>query len=232
LHLDETRGQVNRLGQVFEQLDLSARGKRCEAMDGLIEEARSLLEEDAEPEVLDAGIIACAQKVEHYEIASYGCCATWARQLGLRSVARLLDQSLEEEKQADVKLTSIAEQNINRQAETAGARRCRADRFDGPTTGRVWRRPPRESNRSRHRRWRDLSRFAVTRAAVRRWTDAGWPARGWRIMQVAKNGRIRTYRLDERTSWQLDNLLERIDEMDTRPRTGCSGRSSWSPATA
>ena len=123
VHLDETEGQVNRLGQVFEQLDLSARGKRCAAMDGLIEEAKSLLEEEAEPEVLDAGIIACAQKVEHYEIASYGCCATWARQLGLQSVARLLDDTLEEEKQADVKLTTIAERNINRQAETVGARR-------------------------------------------------------------------------------------------------------------
>jgi ferritin-like metal-binding protein YciE len=120
-HVDETKGQVNRLGQVFEQLGLSARGKRCEAMDGLIEEARSLMEEDAEPAVLDAGLIASAQKVEHYEIASYGCCATWAQQLGLEPVARLLEQTLNEEKQADRKLTAIAEQNVNRQAATVGA---------------------------------------------------------------------------------------------------------------
>jgi len=116
-HVQQTKGQVERLGQVFEKMDLSARGKRCEAMDGLIEEAKSLLEEEAEPQVLDAGIIACAQKVEHYEIASYGSTVAWAEQLGIKSVARLLQQTLDEEKQTDAKLTSLAEGSINVEAE-------------------------------------------------------------------------------------------------------------------
>jgi ferritin-like metal-binding protein YciE len=116
-HLQETEGQVDRLEQIFEQFDLAARGKRCEGMDGLIEEAKSLMEEDAEPSVLDAGLIASAQKVEHYEIATYGCVTTWAQQLGHREVARLLHQTLDEEKQADAKLTSLAERTINLEAE-------------------------------------------------------------------------------------------------------------------
>jgi ferritin-like metal-binding protein YciE len=116
-HVQETEGQVDRLEQVFEQLGVSARGKRCEAMDGLIDEARSLMDEEAEPSVLDAGLIASAQKVEHYEIASYGCVATWAEQLGRHEAARLLRQTLDEEKRADAKLTSLAEGTINLEAE-------------------------------------------------------------------------------------------------------------------
>jgi ferritin-like metal-binding protein YciE len=116
-HVQETEGQVDRLEQVFEQLGVSARGKRCEAMDGLIDEAKSLMDEEAEPSVLDAGLIASAQKVEHYEIASYGCVATWAEQLGRREAARLLRQTLDEEKRADAKLTSLAEGTINLEAE-------------------------------------------------------------------------------------------------------------------
>ena len=125
-HLEETEGQVERLEQVFEQFDLGARGKRCEAMDGIIDEAKSLMEEEAEPPALDAGLIAAAQKVEHYEIATYGTVATWAKQLGYREAARLLHETLEEEKQADQKLTSLAEGGINLEAQPekvgAGAR--------------------------------------------------------------------------------------------------------------
>jgi len=116
-HLQQTEGQIDRLEQVFERFGVSARGKRCEAMDGLVDEAKSLMDEEAEPAVLDAGLIASAQKVEHYEIASYGCVATWAEQLGQREAARLLRETLDEEKQTDAKLTSLAEGAINLEAE-------------------------------------------------------------------------------------------------------------------
>jgi ferritin-like metal-binding protein YciE len=120
-HLEQTKGQVERLEQVFELLGVPARGKKCEAMEGLIEEGASLLEEDADSDVLDAGIIAAAQKVEHYEIASYGTLCTWARQLGLEDAADLLGETLEEEKQTDLKLTELAESEVNIAAETPEA---------------------------------------------------------------------------------------------------------------
>lgn len=120
-HLEQTKGQVERLEQVFEMLELPARGKKCEAMEGLIEEGASLLEEDADSDVLDAGIIAAAQKVEHYEIATYGTLCTWARQLGLDDAADLLGETLEEEKQTDLKLSELAEAEINIAAETPEA---------------------------------------------------------------------------------------------------------------
>jgi ferritin-like metal-binding protein YciE len=116
-HLKETEGQIERLEQVFALLDLAARGKKCEAILGLIDEGKALMEEEAEPAVLDAGIIAAGQKVEHYEIASYGCLVTWAGQLGHTEAARLLQQTLDEEKQADVKLTDLAESTINLEAQ-------------------------------------------------------------------------------------------------------------------
>jgi ferritin-like metal-binding protein YciE len=120
-HLEQTKGQVERLEQVFELLGVPARGKKCEAMEGLIEEGASLLEEDADSDVLDAGIIAAAQKVEHYEIATYGTLCTWARQLGLDDAADLLGETLEEEKQTDLKLSELAESEINVAAETPEA---------------------------------------------------------------------------------------------------------------
>jgi len=116
-HQQQTEGQVERLERVFEQFDLAARGTRCEAMDGLIDEAKSLMEEEADPPALDAGLIAAAQKVEHYEIASYGTVATWAEQLGHQEAARLLRETLEEEKQTDRKLTGLAEGSINLEAQ-------------------------------------------------------------------------------------------------------------------
>jgi len=119
-HLEETKGQVDRLERVFEAIGEKARGKKCEGMAGLIDEGKELMGEDAEPDVLDAGIIAAAQKVEHYEIATYGCLRTWAKQLDLDEAVDLLNQNLEEEKAADAKLTELAESHINAQAETGG----------------------------------------------------------------------------------------------------------------
>jgi ferritin-like metal-binding protein YciE len=117
-HLEETKGQVNRLERVFKAIGEKARGKKCDGMAGLIDEAKEMMEEEAEPDVLDAGIIAGSQKIEHYAIATYGCLCTWAKQLELDEAAELLGQNLEEEKAADAKLTELAESHINAQAAT------------------------------------------------------------------------------------------------------------------
>jgi ferritin-like metal-binding protein YciE len=116
-HLEQTRRQYERLERVFEAIDEKVRGKTCVAMEGLIAEGKEWIDEDASPEVMDAGLIACAQKVEHYEIATYGCLATWAKQLDLNddAVSALL-QNLAEEKETDEKLTQLAESMINMQA--------------------------------------------------------------------------------------------------------------------
>ncbi|MBC7835527.1 MAG: ferritin-like domain-containing protein [Phycisphaerales bacterium] len=112
-HIIETKQQVGRLDQIFEGLGVPARGKKCEAMAGLIEEAKSFMEEDALPEIMDAGIIASAQRAEHYEIAAYGSARTFARLLGRNEDAELLQQTLDEEGKADKKLTAIAESVVN-----------------------------------------------------------------------------------------------------------------------
>lgn len=114
-HLRETEKQVERVEQAFTDTGKAARAKTCEAMKGLIEEAQSLLEEDAEPDVRDALLIAAAQKVEHYEIATYGTLCTWAEDLGYRSALKLLKQNISEEVEADQKLSQLA-QSINREA--------------------------------------------------------------------------------------------------------------------
>jgi len=119
-HLEQTRGQVERLDKIFEQLDTSSRGKKCAAMEGLIDEGKQLMEEEAEDAVMDAALIAAAQKVEHYEIAGYGCARTYARMLGEEQAARLLQQTLEEEAHTDKRLSALAEGFINAQA-AAGA---------------------------------------------------------------------------------------------------------------
>jgi ferritin-like metal-binding protein YciE len=116
-HLEETRGQVEQLEGIFELLGLKAKGKTCEAMDGLMEEANELMSDFKGSEAADAAIIAGAQKIEHYEIATYGCLAAWARQLQLEEVADGFDRILEEEKEADRKLSELAEQLVNPQAE-------------------------------------------------------------------------------------------------------------------
>jgi ferritin-like metal-binding protein YciE len=118
-HLGETEGHVARLEQIFELLDEKARGKHCAGMAGIIEEGNDMLEEAEKGAVLDAAIIAGAQRAEHYEMAAYGTCIAWAGALGLGDVAKLLNQTLVEEKNADKKLSVIAEAGIN-EAATAG----------------------------------------------------------------------------------------------------------------
>ena len=112
-HLDVTKQQVTRLEKVFELLGLPARAKKCDAMEGLIKEGQSIMEETEVGVVRDAGIIAAGQKVEHYEIASYGTLCAFAKILGEDKAAKLLHESLEEEKQADPTLTEVAEATVN-----------------------------------------------------------------------------------------------------------------------
>ncbi len=116
-HLEVTKAQVTRLEEVFEALGKSAKAKTCKAMQGLIAEAEEIMGEDATDSVLDAGIIAAAQKVEHYEIASYGTVRTWARLCGEEEAADLLQETLDEEGEADKLLTELAESVINPDAE-------------------------------------------------------------------------------------------------------------------
>lgn len=116
-HADQTRGHVDRLKQIFEKLGKKPTGKVCKAMEGLIEEAKETMEEDAEPEVLDAGLIAAAQRVEHYEMAGYGTVRSFANLLGDKEAAKLLQQTLEEEGATDKKLTKLAESTINIEAD-------------------------------------------------------------------------------------------------------------------
>ena len=119
-HLEQTRGQVTRIEQICEQLEVTPKGKKCVAMEGLVEEGKELLAGDAEPGVRDAGLIAAAQKVEHYEIAGYGSARTWAEQLGLDEAVRLLQETLNEEKATDEKLTRLALEAVNEEAEEEG----------------------------------------------------------------------------------------------------------------
>jgi len=116
-HLEETRGHVERLEEVFRSIGETPRGKKCEGIQGIIEEGASAIDE-LEPPVLDAALIAGAQKAEHYEIASYGTLAYFAEILGHDEAKNLLGDNLEEEKAADEKLTSIAESKVNRKALT------------------------------------------------------------------------------------------------------------------
>jgi ferritin-like metal-binding protein YciE len=119
-HLQETLGQIKRLEQVFESVGETARSKTCDGMAGILEEGKHLMGEDFDEPTMDAALIAAAQKVEHYEIASYGTVIEWAKAMGHDQAARLLQQTLAEEESADEKLTKIAEGGINDQA-AAGA---------------------------------------------------------------------------------------------------------------
>ncbi len=119
-HLEQTEEQVTRLEQVFAELSVPARAKKCVGMEGIIEEGDEILEHEGDPDVIDAGIIAAAQKVEHYEIAAYGTAVAHAKAMGHTTVERLLQETLDEEYEADKKLTAVAEGFVNRLA-TVGA---------------------------------------------------------------------------------------------------------------
>jgi ferritin-like metal-binding protein YciE len=122
-HMETTIQQVSRLENVFEILGLKAEAEKCEAMEGLIEEAEDIVDELEEGPVRDAGIIAAAQKIEHYEIASYGTVRSFANLLGEFEAASLLEETLEEEKEADQRLTDLAESVINIEAASSDERR-------------------------------------------------------------------------------------------------------------
>jgi ferritin-like metal-binding protein YciE len=115
-HRKETEGQVDRLESVFKLLDMAPRGKKCDAIEGIIAEAKEHMDEIKSPEILDAGMIGSAQAVEHYEITRYGTLIAWARQLGRQDAVELLEANLAEEKKADRLLSEIAETEVNQKA--------------------------------------------------------------------------------------------------------------------
>jgi ferritin-like metal-binding protein YciE len=118
-HLQETKGQIERLEEVFRCLDEKVRGKHCEGIAGIIEEGKALMEEDFDDATLDASLIAAGQRAEHYEIAAYGTLVTWAKTMGHTDAATLLQETLDEEKVANDKLTELAEGGINQDAADA-----------------------------------------------------------------------------------------------------------------
>lgn len=119
-HMEQTQQQVQRLEQIFQQMGETPGGQPCVSMQGLIAEGQQLIQQGGAPEVLDAAIIGAAQAIEHHEIAAYGTARTIAQQLGLTEAAQLLEQTLNEEKETDAKLTKLAEQNVNQKAKQAG----------------------------------------------------------------------------------------------------------------
>jgi ferritin-like metal-binding protein YciE len=116
LHVRQTEGQIKRLERIFDSLGQKAKGKTCKGMQGLIEEGKEMMSEDIEDDVLDAALIAAAQKVEHYEMAAYGTARAYAEMLGNDLAAKLLQQTLDEEMETDKKLTALAEQLVNAEA--------------------------------------------------------------------------------------------------------------------
>jgi ferritin-like metal-binding protein YciE len=115
-HLEETKEHAQRLEQIFKKLGVTGKGKKCKAMEGLLEEGKEVMEEEGEPAAKDAALIAAAQRVEHYEMAGYGCARTFAQILGEEEAANLLQQTLDEEGAADKKLTEVAQTTINAEA--------------------------------------------------------------------------------------------------------------------
>jgi ferritin-like metal-binding protein YciE len=115
-HHDETEGQIGRLEEIFELLDKPARGKKCDAIEGILDEGKEIMDEYKGASALDAGLLAAAQAVEHYEISRYGTLKSWAGKLGMNEAVRLLDQTLNEEKKTDDTLTKIAETAVNAEA--------------------------------------------------------------------------------------------------------------------
>jgi ferritin-like metal-binding protein YciE len=128
-HRQQTEGHVQRLEQIFGELDESPRGKKCHGMEGVLEEGAELIQDGPEPAILDAGLIAAAQHVEHYEMAGYGSVRTWAKKLGFGTQMRLLQQTLDEEKATDALLTQLAEASVNADAD---AEADLTDGTDGP----------------------------------------------------------------------------------------------------
>jgi ferritin-like metal-binding protein YciE len=119
-HLEQTRGHVDRLKEIFDNMGEKATGKKCAGMMGILKEGEEIMEEDYEGEAMDAALISAAQRVEHYEIAAYGCVRTWAELLGENEASNLLEKTLEEEKETDEKLTELAEE-INVKAKEIGS---------------------------------------------------------------------------------------------------------------
>lgn len=115
-HYDETEGQVERLEKIFEMLGKAARGKKCEAIEGIIDEGKEIMDEYADTPALDAGLLAAAQAVEHYEISRYGTLKAWAAKLNLSEAVKLLDATLAEEKKTDETLSKLAEKAVNYEA--------------------------------------------------------------------------------------------------------------------
>ena len=120
-HREQTEGHVQRLEQIFKMLDKAARGKKCDAIEGLAKEADEIIKEADSDTVRDAGMLAAAQAVEHYEISRYGTLRAWAKKLGMSEAAQLLEQTLQEEKETDEKLTQLAESEINVKANEEAA---------------------------------------------------------------------------------------------------------------
>lgn len=120
-HKEETQGQIERLDQVFEMLEKRASGKTCDAIVGIIDEGKEIMEEYGESDALDAGIVSSAQAIEHYEICRYGTLRTWAQSLGMNDAAKLLDETLEEEKKTDALLTELAQKAANPKAQEGQA---------------------------------------------------------------------------------------------------------------
>ena len=116
-HREETEGQIKRLEDVFEILGKKAKGKKCDAIEGLLKEADGIMEDFKDDPALDAAMVCAAQKVEHYEIGSYGCLVTYAEELGMKDAVKLLEATLKEEKGADVKLTKLAVSTLNQAGE-------------------------------------------------------------------------------------------------------------------
>ena len=129
-HIDETEGHVERLELIFEMIGKAPRGKRCPAMDGLAEEAAEVMQEAKDETVRDAGMLAAAQSVEHYEISRYGTLAAWAEKLGMKEAVKLLETTLQEEKDTDMKLSKLAVSEINVEANGKSASRSGRQKRD------------------------------------------------------------------------------------------------------
>lgn len=138
-HLTQTERHAERLEQILEMHDESTRGPKCAGMEGLLTEGDEMATKDAEPEVRDAGLIASAQRVEHYEIAGYGCARTYAEELGDKRGAKLLDTTLREESDTDERLTKIAKSVVNVKARTAAIKKAKAEEREAAKSGPVTR---------------------------------------------------------------------------------------------